>query len=389
MDVGGDFDARIERRGTDSMKWDDNEALFGRDDLLPFWVADMDFATPQPILDAIKTRCEHPVLGYGTRSEEYFAAISDWLRHRHDWDVPREWMMFCPPSSIVGIHGVVSMLTDPAQSIVAPVPTYGPLIDLIVSNGRRIIRNPLREDDDGRFHLDIADMESKLEADTRLAIFCSPHNPTGRVFTREELEALADLAERRDLVVVSDEVHLDLVMPGYRHIPYGSIGGERSVTVVSPNKTFNTAGVPQATLIIPDPGIRADYMAYLDKMQLNHDSTFGAEAMIAGYRHCALWLDDVVTYIAGNHAFAADYIGKNIPGVRKVKAEATYLSWLDFRGTGLGQDEIMERLVNKGGVGLYSGTDFGEEGVGFFRMNLACPRAVLEQGLDGIRKALS
>ena len=389
MDVGSDFDARIERRGTDSMKWDDNEALFGRDDLLPFWVADMDFATPQPILDAIKTRCEHPVLGYGTRSEEYFAAISDWLRHRHDWDVPREWMMFCPPSSIVGIHGVVSMLTDPAQSIVAPVPTYGPLIDLIVSNGRRIIRNPLREDDDGRFHLDIADMESKLEADTRLAIFCSPHNPTGRVFTREELEALADLAERRDLVVVSDEVHLDLVMPGYRHIPYGSIGGERSVTVVSPNKTFNTAGVPQATLIIPDPGIRADYMAYLNKMQLNHDSTFGAEAMIAGYRHCALWLDDVVTYIAGNHAFAADYIEKNIPGVRKVKAEATYLSWLDFRGTGLGQDEIMERLVNKGGVGLYSGTDFGEEGVGFFRMNLACPRAVLEQGLDGIRKALS
>lgn len=389
MDVGGDFDARIERRGTDSMKWDDNEALFGRQDLLPFWVADMDFATPQPILDAIKTRCEHPVLGYGTRSEAYFAAISDWLHHRHGWEVPHEWMMFCPPSSIVGIHGVVSILTEPAQSIAAPVPTYGPLIDLIVSNGRRIIRNPLREDDDGRFHLDVADMASKLEADTRLAIFCSPHNPTGRVFTREELEALADLAERRDLVVVSDEVHLDLVMPGHRHIPYGSIGGERSVTVISPNKTFNTAGVPQATLIIPDPDLRADYKAYLNKLQLNHDSTFGAEAMIAGYRHCALWLDDVVTYIAGNHAFAADYIENNIPGVRKVKAEATYLGWLDFRGTGLGQDEIMERLVNKGGVGLYSGTDFGEEGTGFFRMNLACPRAVLERGLDGIRKALS
>ena len=161
------------------------------------------------------------------------------------------------------------------------------------------------------------------------------------------------------------------------------------MTVISPNKTFNTAGVPQATLIIPDPDLRADYKAYLNKLQLNHDSTFGAEAMIAGYRHCALWLDDVVTYIAGNHAFAADYIENNIPGVRKVKAEATYLGWLDFRGTGLGQDEIMERLVNKGCVGLYSGTDFGEEGVGFFRMNLACPRAVLERGLDGIRKALS
>jgi cystathionine beta-lyase len=389
MDVGSDLDARIERRGTDSMKWDDNKRLFGREDLLPFWVADMDFATPQPILDAIKARCEHPVLGYGVRSEEYFASLQDWLRTRHDWNVPREWMLFCPPSSIVGIHGVVSILTEPARTIAAPTPTYGPLIDLIVSNGRRIIRNPLREDDDGRFHLDVADMESRLEADTRLVIFCSPHNPTGRVFTREELEALADLAERRDLVVVSDEVHLDLVMPGYRHIPYGSIGGERSVTVLSPNKTFNTAGVPQATLVIPDADLRADYMAYLNKMQLNHDSTFGAEAMIAGYRHCALWLDDVVTYIAGNHAFAADYIDRNIPGVRKVEAEATYLGWLDFRGTGLGQDEIMDSLVNKGGVGLYSGTDFGEEGMGFFRMNLACPRAVLEQGLEGIRKAMS
>jgi cystathionine beta-lyase len=384
-----DFDARVERRGTDSFKWDDNKRLFGRADLLPFWVADMDFATPQPILDAIRARCEHPVMGYGIRSDEYFAAIQDWLRTRHGWKVPREWMMFCPPSSIVGIHGVISILTEPAQTIAAPTPTYGPLMDLIVSNGRRIIRNPLREDADGRFHLDVADMESKLEPDTRLAIFCSPHNPTGRVFTREELEALADLADRRDLVVVSDEVHLDLVMPGYRHIPYGSIGGERSVTVLSPNKTFNTAGIPQATLIIPDPDLRTDYKGYLNKMQLNHDSTFGAEGMIAGYRHCALWLDDVVTYIAGNHEFAAEYVDKNIPGVRKVKAEATYLSWLDFRDTGLSQDEIMDRLVNKGGVGLYSGTDFGEEGAGFFRMNLACPRALLERGLDGVRKALS
>lgn len=388
MDVTSEFDRQIERRGTDSYKWDDNQKLFGRPDLLPFWVADMDFATPQPILDAIVARCEHPVLGYGIRSDEYFAAIQDWLRTRHQWNVPRDWMMFCPPSSIVGIQGVISMLTDPGETIAAPTPTYGPLIDLIVQNGRTIIRNPLREDEDGRFHLDVDDMEAKLEADTRLVVFCSPNNPVGRVFTRAELESLADLAERKDLVVVSDEVHLDLVMPGYRHIPYGTVGGERSVTVISPNKTFNTAGIPQATLIISDPNLRLRYQAYLNKMQLNHDSTFGAEAMVAGYRHCTLWLDDVVTYIAGNHQFAADYLEENVPGVRKVKAEATYLSWLDFRQTGLAQDEIMDRLVNTGGVGLYSGTDFGEEGEGFFRMNLACPRKLLEQGLEGIRKAI-
>jgi cystathionine beta-lyase len=388
VDVTSAFDQPIDRRGTDSYKWDDNQSLFGRPDLLPFWVADMDFATPQPILDAIAARCEHPVLGYGMRSDEYFSAIQDWLKTRHNWSVPREWMMFCPPSSIVGIHGVISVLTDPGESIAAPTPTYGPLIDLIVNNGRRIIRNPLREDEDGRFHLDVADMESKLEPDTRLVILCSPNNPVGRVFTREELESLADLAERTDLTVVSDEVHLDLVMPGFRHIPYGAIGGERSVTVISPNKTFNTAGIPQATLIIPDPDLRLGFQAYLNKVQLNHDSTFGAEGMMAGYRHCALWLDDVITYIAGNHQFAADFLENNVPAVRKVPAEATYLSWLDFRQTGLSQDEIMDRLVNVGGVGLYSGTDFGEEGEGFFRMNLACPRRLLEQGLEGIRNSV-
>ena len=389
MDLNQGFDAQIERRGTDSFKWDDNRRLFGRADLMPFWVADMDFATPQPILDAIRARCEHPVLGYGIRSDPYFDAIREWLLTRHNWNVPREWMMFCPPSSIVGIHGVISAITRPGESIAAPTPTYGPLIDLIVRNGRRIIRNSLREDGDGRFHLDVDNLASKIEPDTRLVVLCSPNNPVGRVFTREELQALADLAEKKNLVVVSDEVHMDLVMPGYRHIPYGSIGGARSVTVISPNKSFNTAGIPQATLIIPDAELRRDYQAYLNKMQLNHDSTFGAEGMIAGYRHCGLWLDDVITYIAGNHAFASEYLEARVSGVRKVKAEATYLGWLDFRGTGLAQDEIMDRLVNVGGVGLYSGTDFGEEGRGFFRMNLACPRALLEKGLDGIRAAMA
>lgn len=389
MDMSGDFDQPIERRGTDSYKWDANQQLFGRRDLLPFWVADMDFATPQPILEAIKARCEHPVLGYGIRSDQYFAAIQDWLRVRHHWDVPREWMMFSPPGSIVGIHSIITMLTEPGDAIAIPTPTYGPLLDLIVKNGRRILRCPLREDTEGHYHFDVADMAARLEPQTRLVVMCSPNNPVGRVFTRAELDALARLAEQRDLIVVSDEVHLDLVMPGFRHLPYGSLGKERSITVISPNKTFNTAGIPQATLVIPDPALRRRYQEFLNTLQLNHDSTFGAEAMIAGYRHCGLWLDDLVTYIAGNHAFTADYIDRNIPAVRKVKAEATYLSWLDFRDAGLQQDEIMDRLVNKGGVGLYSGTDFGEEGEGFFRMNLACPRSLLERGLAGMAKAMA
>ena len=383
-----DFDLEIERRGTDSFKWDANERLFGKRDLLPFWVADMDFATPAPVLDAIQGRCRHPIFGYGIRSEAYFQSIQAWLRDRHQWEVPREWMMFCPPSSIVGINGLISILTRPGQSIVAPVPTYGPLLGLIEKNGRRLIRNPLREEN-GRFTLDTDDLATKLEADTNTVIFCSPHNPTGRVFSRDELEALADLAKERNLLVVSDEVHCDLVLPGHRHIPYGSIGGERSVTVISPNKTFNTAGIPQATLIIPDPELRSSYQDYLDLTQLNHDSTFGAEGMIAGYRHCADWLGALIEYIAANHQFAADFLAGNVPKVSKIKAEATYLAWLDFRQTGLSQDEIMDRLVNIGGVALYGGTEFGLQGEAFFRMNLGCPRSRLEQGLQGIRKAMA
>ena len=383
-----DFDREIERRGTDSYKWDANDRLFGRRDLLPFWVADMDFATPEPVLNAIRDRCDHPVFGYGIRSEEYFHSIQDWLRERHQWEVPREWMMFCPPSSIVGMYGVVSLLTQPGQSIAAPVPTYGPLLGLIEKNGRRLIRNPLREEN-GRFTLDTDDLAAKLEADTNMVVFCNPHNPTGRVFSRAELESVATLAEEKNLLVVSDEVHCDLVLPGYRHIPYGSIGGERSVTVISPNKTFNTAGIPQATLVIPDPELRSRYQDYLDMTQLNHDSTFGAVGMIAGYRQCADWLAELIRYIAANHQFVADFLEANVPTVRKIKAEATYLGWLDFRQTGLSQDDIMDRLVNIGGVGLYGGTEFGLQGEAFFRMNLGCPRSRLEQGLRGIQKALA
>ena len=387
MDLTFDFDQPIDRRHTDSYKWDGNEQLFGRADLLPFWVADMDFATPQPILDAIRNRVEHPVLGYGFRSEKYFSAVQGWLRDRHGWNVPREWLMFCPPGSIVGIQGIVEVLSKPGDTIIAPTPTYGPLMDVVVQNGRRLIRNPLREIR-GRFELNTIGLEQALQRDTRLVMLCSPNNPVGRVFSQDELQSLSDIAERHDLVVVSDEVHCDLVMPGHRHTPFGAVGGDRSVTVVSPNKTFNTAGIPQATLIIPSAEIRAKFQKFLDRMQLNHDGTFGALGMIAAYSQCGSWLDAVVSYIDANHRIVADYFADNVCGVRKIPAEATYLAWLDFRQTGLGQHEIMDRLVNVGGVGLYSGTDFGEEGSGFFRMNLACPKVLLRKGLERISKAL-
>lgn len=383
-----DLDRIIERRGTDSYKWDDNERLFGRRDLMPFWVADMDFATPAPILDAIRERCDHPVLGYGIRSEAYFDAIFDWLRDRHDWIVEREWLTFCPPGSIAGIHGLVTMLTDSTASIVVHTPAYGPLLAAVRNNDRILIECPLTERD-GRFVIDEGELASRLRPDTRMIILCNPHNPTGRVFTPDELAVISHVAERHDLLVVSDEVHCDLVMPGHRHIPFGKLAAGRSVTVISPNKTFNTAGIPQATLVIPDASLRQRFRLFLDTLQLNHETTFGAVGMLAGYRQCADWLDGVIEYIDANHRFAAGWLRENLPQVRKVNAEATYLAWLDFRATGVGERDILHRLVHKGGVGLYPGTDFGMAGEGFFRMNLACPRAQLERGLQGIQAALT
>jgi cystathionine beta-lyase len=382
-----DLDRIIERRGTDSYKWDDNERLFGRRDLMPFWVADMDFATPAPILDAIRERCDHPVLGYGIRSDAYFEAIIDWLRDRHGWSVEMEWLTFCPPGSIAGIHGLVTTLTDPNASIIVHTPAYGPLLAVVRNNDRNLIECPLSESD-GRFVVDEAELVSRIRPDTQMFILCNPHNPTGRVFTPDELEVISRIAERHDLLVVSDEVHSDLVMPGYRHVPFGKLAAGRSVTVVSPNKTFNTAGIPQATLVIPDEFLRQRFRSFLDTLQLNHETTFGAVGMLAGYRQCAEWLDGVIDYIADNHRFAANWLNDNLPQVRKVNAEATYLAWLDFRKTGLNENDIKHRLVHKGRVGLYPGTDFGAAGEGFFRMNLACPRAQLERGLEGVRRAI-
>jgi cystathionine beta-lyase len=383
-----DLDGIIERRGTDSYKWDDNERLFGRRDLMPFWVADMDFATPGPILDAIRDRCAHPVLGYGRRSASHLDAVRDWMGERHDWDVPQDWLMFCPPSAIVGIYGLVAKLTEVSASILVHTPAYGPLLALVRDAGRKLIECPLAEVN-GRFGIDTDATAGRLRPDTQMIILCNPHNPTGRALSMEELSAIANLADEHNLFVVSDEVHCDLVMPGYRHVPFGKVGGNRSVTVISPNKTFNTAGIPQATLIIPDAAVRQKFQSYLNLMQLNHDSTFGAIGMLAGYRQCGHWLDQVIDYISANHAFAARWLQEKLPVVRKVDAEATYLAWLDFRATGLAETDIMHRLVWQGGVGLYPGTDFGAAGQGFFRMNLACPRALLKQGLEGIRIALA
>ncbi|MGB5246772.1 MAG: PatB family C-S lyase [Woeseia sp.] len=383
-----DFDELIERRGSGSYKWDGNQREFGNAALLPFWVADMDFAVAPAIREAIAQRLQHPVLGYEERPAAYAEAQIEWLQRRHQWQVPPTWLKFCPPSSMVAMHGLISTATSPGCSVIVPTPTYGPLIDLVEQTGRRLIRVPLRESKQ-RFELDAEGIAQRVEADTEMILFCNPHNPTGRVFEEAELNALCRIAERHDLILLSDEVHADLVRPGFRHRPLGSLGYEKSVTVLSPNKAFNTAGLPQCTLVIPDPALRDQLQHYLDLLAVNHDSSFGGVAMIAAYRQGDAWLDAVMRYIDDNHRFVAEFIAAEVPGLRVWPAEATYLAWLDFRQSGLTEREIQDRLISMGGVALYRGSLFGEEGRGFLRMNIACPRQTLERGLAGIRRSLT
>lgn len=383
-----EFDSAIDRRGTDSFKWDDNERMFGRADVMPFWVADMDFATPAPILEAIRERCTHPVLGYGIRTDEFYDAIEAWLADRHGFSVPRDWLMFCPPSSIVGIFGLVTALTKESDRIIVPTPNYGPLLRLVDQNERELACVPMAEEA-GRFRLDVAALEKNVTDRTRMLILSNPHNPTGRVFSREELEEVAAFAGRHDLFVVADEVHSDLVLPGHRHVPYVEVARTRAVTVMSPNKTFNTAGIPQATLIIPDADVRESFRRFLNVTQLNHESTFGAIGAVAGYRHCAPWLDRLLDYLAENHRWLEEFLLRELPEVNKTQAQATYLAWLDCRQLNLSDDELMRRLVERGGVALYGGGEFGPHSAGFMRMNLACPRARLERGARALVKALA
>ena len=383
-----EFDDIVQRRGSDSYKWDDNLRLFGRADLLPFWVADMDFATPKPILDAVRDRCAHPVLGYEIRSDEFIEVIRGWLRDRHGLDAPVEWLMFCPPSSIVGIHGLITALTKPGDSVLVPTPNYGPLLGLVSDNARRLVCVPMAEDN-GRFSLDFDALAAAVESDTRMLIFSNPHNPSGRVFTRSELEEVARFAAQHELIVVADEVHADLVLPGHRHVPYVQVGDSNAVTVMSPNKTFNTAGIPQSTFLIPSPQTREAFKAFLNTTQLNHESTFGAVGAAAGYRHCADWLDRLIGYLDGNHRWLHDYLERELPKVRKAPAEGTYLAWLDCRALDLDDSTLQQRLVERGGVALYGGAEFGPHSSGFLRMNVACARAQLERGAEGLRRAFA
>jgi len=384
-----EFDRLIERHGTSSLKWDFGERFTGRSGLLPLWVADMDFPAPPEIREALERRVAHGIYGYTMDPESLFQAAREWWQRRHGWAVRREWMSSAP-GVVTSIAVAIQAFSQPGDRIVIQPPVYHPFGISVRDAGRQVLENPLRLDG-GRWRMDLASLEKSLDRRTRMIVLCSPHNPVGRVWERDELEALVDLCVRRDVLIVSDEIHSDLVMPGRRHLPTAALSEAAAgitVTCVAATKTFNLAGLGGSLTIIPDDGLRARYRTAQAVQHSDLVNPLSVVALEAAWRECGGWLDRLLAYLKGNYDFLVSFLADRLPAVSVTPLEGTYLAWLDMRGLGFPDGEVSARLLDRARVWLDEGKKFGVEGAGFRRLNLACPRSVLEEALPRMVEAL-
>jgi cysteine-S-conjugate beta-lyase len=384
-----DFDRVIERKGSGSGKWDDADALFGAEGVLPMWVADMDFLSPEPVREALRQRLDHGIYGYhGGERGPLLEAVTGWLARRHGWTVQPEWI--ATTSGVVSaIHLAVLSFTASGDEVIIQPPVYHPFFDCIRNHGRNLVENPLSEVD-GEYRFDLEDLEKKART-AKLLILCSPHNPVGRVWNREELEAVAEIAERHGVLVVSDEIHGDLIFRPHRLIPFGTlknISPEHVVTLTAPSKTFNLAGMEASLAIIPDPALRARFVGNQRTLGMGKANFMGLVALEAAYRHGEPWLEDLLSYLEGNARHLVEFARREWPGIEVKLPEGTYLGWLDCRALGLSETALHELFFQKARVGLNRGAQFGRQGEGHMRLNFGTPRAVLDQGLQRISAAL-
>ena len=364
--------------------------LTGLDGLLPFWVADMDFDAPPEIREALARRLQHGIYGYTVEPESYFQAAEQWLERRHGWKVKRDWML-ASPGVIPCLSAAILALTDPGDGVVIQPPVYHPFAMRVTGNGRRVVENPLVLSG-AKWEMDLDGLDRAIDSGTRMLILCSPHNPVSRVWTRGELERLVEVCARRKIVIVSDEIHFDLVMPGFRHVPIASLSPEASritVTLFAATKTFNLAGLGGSLAVAEGPELRKRLDAAQHAVFAGLANVFAAAASEAAWRNGGRWLEELLVYIEGNYRFVVSFLAQRLPAVRAFPLEGTYLAFLDMRLLGLSDDELTDRLRRVGGVWLDEGRKFGRGGQGFQRLNLACSRAVLSDGLERVVRALS
>lgn len=384
------FDEIIERDGTNCLKYDGKSRYFGTPDVLPLWVADMDFRTPNFIINAIKKRLEHEILGYTLKTDGFFNSLANWTNRRFQWPIQKDWISFTP-GVVSALNFSVLSLTEPGDKVIIQTPVYFPFFTAITDHNRQIAVNQLLVDD-GNYTMDYEGLEALIDNKTKLLILCNPHNPVGRVWQPNELERLAEICLKKNIIIVSDEIHSDLILPGYKHTPLASLSKEIAditITLMAPSKTFNMAGLASSAAIISNPELKKRFDKLPNSMHIGSGNLFGLAAFEAAYTHGDIWLGELLNYLNNNVRFIESFLKNNIPAIDLIKPEGTYLAWLNCQKLNMSDKELHQFFIHKAKVGLNSGTDFGPGGEGFMRINFGCPRSLLEEGLTKIKKALA
>ena len=384
------FDKIIDRTGTESLKWVYPRKVLKVDNAIPMWVADMDFEAPPAVVEAIRRRAAHGIYGYPLIPPSFWQAAIDWLKRRHGWNVRKDWMAKSP-GIVPALNYCVRAFTEPADGVIIQTPVYFPFYHAVENNGRRLIRNPLRFDG-RRYTMDLDDLERKIDQGGRLLILCSPHNPVGRVWTREELEGLGRIAVERDLLVISDEIHHDLVYSGHRQHIFAALSPElaiRTLTCIAPSKTFNIPGLSTAVAIASNPKLLEAFKDETERAGFELGQVFGIVGFEAAYAHGGDWLDALLPYLEANVELMEKFLEERVPGIHLVRPEGTYLALLDCRGLGLEPAVLNEFFLKKAGVYFSDGMMFGPELAGFVRVNFGCPRSLLEEALERIERAVA
>lgn len=384
-----DFDKVIDRRGSGALKTDRLEERFGRGDLLAAWVADMDFETPRFIIDALKERLEHPVFGYSVEPEDYRPSIIEWEKKLHGLEIKPEWISYIP-GIVKGIGMVINVFTKPGDDVVIFPPVYHPFRITAELNGRKVVNVPLKEQG-GSYYIDF-DALSSLETKGGVLIFSNPHNPGGRIWSEEELKRLSEICKRKKLLVISDEIHADMALWGKKHTPFMTVNkaaAENSITFCAPSKTFNIPAIVSSFSVIPDERLRNRFYGWLKANEFDEAPVFSYIATIAAYRHGETWRREMLEYIEDNIKFTEEFFKKELPEIKALRPDASFLVWLDCRDLGLSQVELVDLFVNKARVALNDGAMFGKEGEGFMRLNVAAPRKELEKILVRIKDSLN
>lgn len=385
------FDQIIDRRGSGAIKCDGLEQWYGNSELLPMWVADMDFATPDFIIDAIKARLEHPIFGYTMEPERYRKAIISWIASHHNWQIESDWICYIP-GIVKGIAMAMVSLLKAGDKVIIQPPVYHPFRNVATHNGFEVVENPLRRTESGSYEIDFENLEAVADSRCKMLILANPHNPVGILWSRETLVRLADFCLSRGIIVISDEIHCDMALWGKKHIPFASVSdkaAECSITFGAPSKTFNIAGIVTSYAIVPNESLREKFFGWMGGNELNQPDIFAPIATVAAFENGEPWRVQMLKYVEENIEFTIDFCRKYIPQITPIRPEASFLVWLDCRELNLSHTELVELFENRAKLALNSGAIFGTQGEGFMRLNVGTPRSVLEQALQQLKAAVA